>query len=303
MRVAFFLGIDGGGSKTSCVVGDEKSVLGSSATGGSNIVRAGEGPARHALHEAIRQACAGANISFSQIKRACAGLAGAARPEVRETAHRLIAEIIPGEIEVVGDMEIALEAAFGDGPGVMVTAGTGSIAYGRNAEGKTARAGGWGFAISDEGSGYWIGKTAVATAVRAGEQTRDTCLLKAIAKFWGVSSHQQVVVRANGTPSPEFAELFPVVLKAAEKQNKQAREVLTQAAKELVLLAEDVINQVFPDAGSVPVAMSGGVFAHSSQVREVFYNRLSKEYPNVRLIEDVIEPVQGALQRARKHAR
>jgi len=230
-------------------------------------------------------------------------LAGAARPEVRETAHRLIAEIIPGEIEVVGDMEIALEAAFGDGPGVMVTAGTGSIAYGRNAEGKTARAGGWGFAISDEGSGYWIGKTAVATAVRAGEQTRDTCLLKAIAKFWRVSSHQQVVVRANGTPSPEFAELFPVVLKAAEKQNKQAREVLTQAAKELVLLAEDVINQVFPDAGSVPVAMSGGVFAHSSQVREVFYNRLSKEYPNVRLIEDVIEPVQGALQRARKHAR
>ena len=301
--MAYFLGIDGGGSKTSCVVGDENSVLGSSVAGGSNIVRGGEDSARQALHEAIRQACVAASTNPSQIKRTCAGLAGAARPEVRETAHRLIAEIITGEIEVIGDMEIALEAAFGDGPGVMVTAGTGSIAYGRNAEGKTARAGGWGFAISDEGSGYWIGKTAVATAVREGEQTQDTCLLKAIAKSWGVSSHHQVVVTANGIPAPDFAALFPVVLKAAEKQNKQAREVLTQAAKELVALAEDVINQVFSDAKSVPVAMSGGVFAHSSQVREVFYNRLSKEYPNVRLIEDVIEPVQGALHRARKYAR
>ncbi|HSS97311.1 MAG TPA: BadF/BadG/BcrA/BcrD ATPase family protein [Terriglobales bacterium] len=301
--MAYFLGIDGGGSKTSCVLGDEKSVLGSSVAGGSNIVRAGEDAARIALHEAIRQACSVANINPSQIKRACAGLAGAARPEVRETAHRLIAEIIPGEVEIVGDMEIALDAAFGDGQGVMVTAGTGSIAYGRNGQGETARAGGWGFAISDEGSGYWIGKTAVATAVREGEQTQDTCLLKAIAKSWGVSSHQQIVLKANGAPTPDFAALFPVVLKAAEKQNKQAREVLNQAAKELVSLAEDVINQVFPDASTVPVAMSGGVFAHSSQVREVFYNRLSKEYPNVGLIEDVIEPVQGALQRARKHAR
>jgi N-acetylglucosamine kinase-like BadF-type ATPase len=301
--VAFFLGIDGGGSKTSCVVGDEKSVLGSGVAGGSNIIRAGEDSARQALHEAIRQVCLAANIIPSQVKRVCAGLAGAARPEVREVAHRLIAEIIPGEIEIVGDMEIALEAAFGGGPGVMVTSGTGSIAYGRNAQGQTARAGGWGFAISDEGSGYWIGKTAVATAVREGEQTQDTCLLKTIAKYWGVNSHEQVVQKANSTPTPDFAALFPVVLKAAEKQNKQAREVLTQAAKELVTLAEDVINQVFPDASSVPVAMSGGVFTHSSQVREVFYNRLSREFPNVQLIEDVIEPVHGALQRARKHAR
>jgi glucosamine kinase len=301
--VEYFLGIDGGGSKTSCVVGDENSVLGNGVSGASNIIRAGEQSARHALHEAIRQSCAAAKIDPSQIKRTCAGLAGAGRPEVSETAQHLIAEIIPGEIEIIGDMEIALEAAFGNDAGVLVTSGTGSIAYGRNASGQTARAGGWGFAISDEGSGYWIGKKAVAIAVREGEQTQDTCLLKAIAKFWGANSHEQVVMKANATPAPDFAVLFPVVLQAAEKQNKQAREVLNEAAKELVVLAEDVINQIFPDTDSVPVAMSGGVFAHSSQVREVFYNRLSKERRNVRLIEDVIEPVQGALQRARRNAR
>lgn len=301
--MAVFLGIDGGGSKTSCLIGDEKSVLGTGMAGGSNVVRLGENSARQALHEAIRQACASAKVTPAQIQRACIGLAGAARPGVQDAVYRMIAEIISGDIEITSDMEITLEAAFDDGPGVIVIAGTGSIAYARNAQGQTARAGGWGFAISDEGSGYWIGKTAVATAVEEGEQSQDTCLLKAIAKTWGVATHQQVVMAANATPAPDFAALFPVVQKAAEKQNKQAREVLTQAAKELVTLAEDVLNRVFPDATSVPVAMSGGVFAHSSQVREVFYNRLSKEYPNVRLIEDVIEPVQGALQRARKHAR
>lgn len=301
--MAVFLGIDGGGSKTFCLIGDEKSVLGSGMSGGSNVVRLGENSARQALHEAIKQACTSANVTPAQIQKACVGLAGAARPEVQDVVQRIIAEIISGSIEITSDMEITLEAAFADGPGVIVIAGTGSIAYGRNADGDTARAGGWGFAISDEGSGYWIGKTAVATAVKEGEQFQDTCLLKAIAKSWGVSTHQQVVVAANATPAPDFSALFPVVQNAAEKQNKQAREVLTQAGKELVALAEEVISRVFPETESVPVAMSGGVFAHSSQVREVFYNRLSKEYPNVRLIEDVVEPVQGALQRARKRAR
>ncbi len=298
-----FLGIDGGGSKTSCLIGDETSVLGRGMGGGSNVIRVGEESARLALHEAIRQACSSARVKPAQIQRACAGLAGAARPEVRDVARRIIAEIIPGEIEITGDMEIAMEAAFGDGPGVIVIAGTGSIAYGRNPQKQTARAGGWGFAISDEGSGYWIGRRAVAAAVNEGEDAKDTCLFKAIAKSWGVTTHQQVVMKANSTPAPDFAALFPIVHTAAEKQNKQAREVLTQAAKELVGLGEDVIDRLFPAAHAVPVAMSGGVFAHSAQVREVFYNRLSKEYPQVRLIEDVVEPVQGALQRARKHAR
>jgi len=298
--VAIFLGIDGGGSKTSCLIGNESSVLGSGTAAGSNLIRAGEELARQALHEAVRQACASANVTPSQIQRACIGLAGAARPEVRDAVQRIMADIVPGEIEIVGDMEIALEAAFGDGPGVIVIAGTGSIAYGRNSQGQTARAGGWGFAISDEGSGYWIGRTAVATAVQTGDQSQDTSLLKAIAKAWGVTTHQQVVRTANGTPPPDFAALFPMVLEAAEKQNQQARQVLTQAAKELVALAEEVMNRVFSDSASVPVAMSGGVFAHSSQVREIFYNRLSKERPNVQLIEDVVEPVQGALRRARQ---
>src|SRR6266567_1948460 len=99
--VAIFLGIDGGGSKTSCLIGDETSILGAGTAPGSNPVRVGEARAREALAAAIRQACAVANIRPSQIQRTCAGVAGAARSEVRNPTHRFIAELVPGEVDVV----------------------------------------------------------------------------------------------------------------------------------------------------------------------------------------------------------
>src|SRR5438132_1438762 len=144
-----FLGIDGGATKTFCLAGDEKSVLGSGASGSSNLIRVGEAQARESLNSAIQQACAAAHVSPAQIHKTCVGLAGAGRSEISSAARRAMLEIVGGEVQIVGDTIIALEAAFGRGPGVVVIAGTGSIAYGRNAAGQTARAGGWGFAISD----------------------------------------------------------------------------------------------------------------------------------------------------------
>ena len=172
--MAIFLGIDGGGSKTSCLIGDETSVLGSGSAGGSNFVRGGEAAAKESLAAAIRQACMVANVKTSEIVSTCAGMAGVVSSETADTVRRILAEIVPGESEVVGDNAIALEAAFGGGPGVIVIAGTGSIAYGQNAAGESARAGGWGFAVSDEGSGQWIGRTAVSSLLRAQDEGRET---------------------------------------------------------------------------------------------------------------------------------
>lgn len=206
--MSFFLGVDGGGSKTSCLIGDEASVLGAGTAAGSNVVRVGERQTRESLGAAIRQACAGARMTPAQIRRTCVGIAGGARPEVEKVVRGLLSELVAGEIEVVGDMVVAMEAAFGASPGVIVVAGTGSIAYGRNSEGQTARAGGWGFAISDEGSGHWIGRSAVAASVRACDEAgaeRPSLLLESIMKFWGVMTREQVVVTANTTPSPDFA--------------------------------------------------------------------------------------------------
>ena len=304
--VSIFLGIDGGGSKTSCVIGDENSLRGKGASAGSNVVRVGERQARESLSAAIRQACATANITPAQIDRTCVGIAGGARPEIAAVIRRLLSEFVAGEIEVVGDMVIALEAAFGSGPGVIVIAGTGSIAYGRNGEGTIARAGGWGFAISDEGSGHWIGRRAVEASMRAYDEAGNksaSTLFESIMKSWAVKTREQVVVGANAAPAPDFAALMPAVLSAADAGDATARAVLTQAGAELASLAKIVIRRLFGGAQSVPVAVSGGVFRNSALVRESFYANLHAECPDVSPNLTSIDPENGALALARKGAR
>jgi len=307
--VAIYLGIDGGGSKTSCLIGDETCVLGAGTGAASNVVRVGEAQARESLTTAIRQACRVANIEPSQISRVCVGLAGAARPEISDLVRGLVSETLSGEIklaeiEIVGDMVIALEAAFGSGPGVIVIAGTGSIAYGRNSKGQTARAGGWGFAISDEGSGHWIGRTAVAAALGAWDENpgQDVRLIEVLLRSWHLETIEQLVPAANATPPPDFAALFPSVLSSAESGDRIACDALTRAGTHLANLAGTLLRRLFSNSGAVPVAMSGGVFASSPLVRQVFYNTLSSLHPNAVLNPSVIEPVRGALALARKGA-
>jgi len=298
--MSIFLGIDGGGSKTTCAIGDERTVLGTAIASGSNIVRVGETQAAESLAAAVRQACASAGVSPKQVSRTCVGVAGAARPEIAEVIRRILSHLVSGEIEVVGDMVIATEAAQGGGPGVVVIAGTGSIAYGRNGAGQTARAGGWGFAISDEGSGHWIGRTAVAAAMRAYDEDRTTNLLDGMMRLWGVTSREQMILAANAVPPPNFAALLPAVLAAADASDPAAHDVLAQAGVELATLAKIVIARLFPDPRKVPVAMSGGVFRNSTLVRRVFYNNLCLQYPDVVVNTAVIDPVKGALELARK---
>jgi len=303
--VAIFLGIDGGGTKTSCVIGDETSVLGSGTAAGSNVVRLGEAKAREALATAMGQACAAANIKPSQIERTCVGLAGAGRPEVSNLVHRLLTELVSGEIEVVGDMVIALQAAFGNGAGVMVIAGTGSMAYGRDASGNTLRAGGWGFSVFDEGSGHWIGRSAIAAVMRDYDETgeENSVLMNSVKKSWGLTTREQLILAANASPSPDFAGLLPAVLSAADSGDANAQSILTQAGTELARLAKIVIRRLFSDGDKVPVAMTGGVFSNCALVRQVFYNSLRSKYPKCSVNLATIEPVQGALELARKGAK
>jgi len=301
MRI--FVGIDGGGSKTACLIGDETSRLGSAVAGPSNPVRVGEPTAREALHTAILQACTQAKVDLSGISRTCIGIAGGARAETAGIVQKIVSELIPGEIEVVGDMVIAMEAAAGSGPGVVVIAGTGSIAYGRNEAGRTARAGGWGFAISDEGSAHWIGRAAVAAVMRAHDENQGTALLEHLMKAWQVTTREQMILSANASPSPDFAGLLPTVIAAADSKDPIAHDVLAQAGAELASLAKIVIARLFNEGQAVPVATSGGVFRNAALVRRIFYNNLRLQYPNINLSENVVDPVEGALELARKGAR
>lgn len=318
----YYLGIDGGGSKTTCAVGDDTSLVATATAGPSNIVRVGETRARESLHQAVRQACQAAGITPRQVGRTCIGAAGAGRQEIAGLIRKILAEILYGEspeqiipgqvdpeqIQVVGDTEIALEAAFGSGPGVIVIAGTGSIAYGRDAQGRTARAGGWGFAISDEGSAHWIGREATAAVLRNSDRTYGTAekvlhanLVTALCQAWAVTSLADLARAANSVPPPDFAALFPAV---AASQDVLALNVLSRAGLELAQIASAVTRRLFSgdDAPSVPVAMVGGVFRHSVLTKGDFYNELRRLDPRVDIHPLVVEPVHGALQMARRAA-
>jgi N-acetylglucosamine kinase-like BadF-type ATPase len=218
----------------------------------------------------------------------------------------IIKELIPGiaseKLEVVGDSVIALEAAFGAGPGVIAIAGTGSIVYGRDANGLTARAGGWGFAISDEGSGHWIGRHAIASVMGAHDRGVETALAQLILRAWKLGTLDELVQQANATPSPDFPRLLHVVLQAAEGGDAVAGELLAEAGAKLATLAASVIRRLAPDAAAatLPLAMTGSVFRQSPQVRQVFYQALRKSFPGIDVRSNLVEPVEGALARARR---
>jgi len=298
--VALYLGIDGGGTKTTCVVADERTVLGSATSGGSNITRWGEARVHEALQASVREACAAAHVDPKSIASTCVGLSGAGRPEVRDAVTRRMAEIVSGRVKVVSDLETTLEAAFGDGPGVITIAGTGSIAYGRDPQGRTARSGGWGLAISDEGSGQWIGRAAVCAVLGAKDAGEEPALMAAILKTWKLTTLDELVRHANASPAPDFSSLFALVLEAGGHGDALAGAVLDRAGVELAALARNVIHRLFDGAVSVPVAMSGGVFRQSNRVRQVFYNSVVGEVPYARVQAMVVDPVGGALALARK---
>jgi glucosamine kinase len=309
--MAYYLGIDGGGTKTRCVLATENSVLAKAMTGGSNLVRLGETQARESLRAAFYQVCASARISPAQIGAVCIGAAGAARPEIAEKIRAIFAELIPAtaaaNIEVVGDAVIALEAAFGTGPGVIAIAGTGSIVYGRAAAGHIARAGGWGFAVSDEGSGHWIGRRAVSAILTAHDQGHETALTAMVLQSWKLANMEELVQKANSTPPPEFPRLFPIVLRAAESADSSARDLLVEAGAQLAGLTAAVLCRLDPGSSAITpatahlsVAMTGSVFRQSSLVRQTFYNSLQGKFAGIHVRQELSDPVEGALARARR---
>jgi glucosamine kinase len=312
----YYLAIDGGGTKTRCLLADETTVLANAMAGGSNLVRLGEWQAKEALHTAIDKVCTTAKISPAQIRAVCIGAAGAARPEIAAKIRNILGELMmgatPANIEVVGDAEIALEAAFGAGPGVIVIAGTGSIAYGRDPVGRIVRAGGWGFAISDEGSGHWIGRRAISAILNARDQGQETALTAMIFQAWKIATIDELVQQANSTPPPDFPRLFPVVLRAADENDAIARDLLAEAGVKLANLAAIVVRRLAsqtsiatpvagpPAVAVLPVAMTGSVFRQSAVVRQIFYNTLEQSFPGIDLRQDLADPVQGALARAKR---
>lgn len=215
----FVLGFDGGGTKTDCVLMDEsRKILARSQGGPSNPLRVGFGAAISSIREAARQAITQAVLPADAAASAiCAGLAGAGPAESAEKIRALFAgEFSQSKVLICTDLDLALAAA-GDGPAIVLLAGTGSFAVGRNAAGETARAGGYGSQIGDEGSAYDIGRRAVLAAMHENDRTgADSVLGQRLLREVGCADWSGVKARAQAASDEVFPRLFSVVAALAD---------------------------------------------------------------------------------------
>jgi len=290
-----YLGIDAGGTKTDCAVSNGAELLGQATGASCKLARVGKERGRENLQSVIRQACEVAQITPNEIQHVCIGMAGASLAEAVHWAQQTIRELIPDStIYVAGDHVIAHRAAFGTSPGVLVISGTGSIAFGRNQAGETARAGGWGPNVSDEGSAFWVGREAVAEALRMFDIGKSNGLLATIADCWKVAPEE--VIRLANASEPRFPELAGPVVNAAEQGDPNAREITERGGRALAGLASAVIQRLWPQGGIVPVALSGGVLQGSPLVRQAFKEAMRIQQPLAAVSFAYVRPVLGALE-------
>jgi N-acetylglucosamine kinase-like BadF-type ATPase len=267
--MGYSLGFDGGGTKTECVVLNASGkVVGEGRSGPSNPLRGGYDAAFRSLSEAAAEALKTAGLHTNGITAVCAGLAGAGRRNVVRRVLVFLAQEFPRAVaQVTTDCEIALEAAAGPGPGVVLIAGTGSIAYGRNTAGEAARAGGYGPWVGDEGSAFEIGRRAVGAVARARDQAAPiTLLTEMIPAALDCPDWDELTERIMKNPDEIFPALFSVVAEAANAEDSAAKEILFTSAIGLGNLAMIVVRRLGMKDEEFPVVKCGGVFGHSKML-------------------------------------
>ncbi len=277
----YVLGFDGGGTKTECVLMDaEENVRGQGRSGPSNPLRVGFGGSLAALCEAGQLALRNGKISLEEVAGICAGLAGTGQPDAAQKMKRLLNEEYPGrEIHVCTDLELALEAT-GDGPAIILVAGTGSAAVGRDAQGRIARVGGHGPLLGDEGSAYDIGKRAAMAELRECDRSSVTSPLGAkILKELALDSWHEFQTRVHAVPDEVFPRIFPVVALAADEGDPGAQELLKLAAAELGSLVKDLVDRLNLREQKFLLVKSGGAIQRSRYFDEQLSQRLKEAAP------------------------
>ena len=292
------VGADVGGSKTAVAVERAGAVV-ARAAGPGAAVRPGRALQSAAtVAEVVRRALAEAGELRAAVL--VVGAAGAGRqPEQSELERALRGEQIAERVVVVTDIEIALVAAFGDAPGIVVSAGTGSIAVGRDKNGALKRMGGYGWQMGDEGSGYAVGRAALLAVGRAQDgRGPATTLSKSLPAHPPAKSFEELV-RWSGAAEPgEIAALAPLVFAAAAAGDAAATEIVEGAAEDLAGLVASLTG-LFPGRGRVEVALAGGNLAPDRGLRAAVLTRLAK-LTRVHAREAPLDPAEGALALARR---
>jgi N-acetylglucosamine kinase-like BadF-type ATPase len=299
------LGIDAGGTKTICFLADQDGqILAEARGGGANLQSSGELEVEKVLHAVMDKALVGRDIRPAAI---CLGIAGVDRPADAQTVNEIMRRIgSNARTLVVNDALVALEAGAGSSPGVVLVAGTGSIAYGRNASAQAARAGGWGYLLGDEGGGFWIGRAALSAVVRQfdgrGPATRLTEL---VLTHMHLTNPTELIheIYYRDVHRHAISGLAALVEGAAEEGDAVAHQILTRAATELAAAASSVITRLGMRGEAFPIVLGGGIFRGIPSLVEGVGQRLSETAPRATPTLLRVEPAAGAVRLALAFAR
>lgn len=304
----YFLGVDGGASKTAALVTDEEGKpLGRGLAGGSNHLRVGIETATRNIERAVNIALVEAGVAIKEVEYAYCGIAGSDHPDHHERVVEALRIFFPGGNFIVDtDARIALTGAVGFGSGVVVISGTGSVAFGRNERGNETRAGGWGPTLGDEGSGYGIARDGMAAIVRAHDgRGRATRMTEMLCFQYGMCDPADLprFVYAATTHADDIARYGKLVMDAAESQDPVALEILERAGRELAQCVLAVADKLEMTDAAFPVAYVGGAFHAGELLLGPMRRVISQGAPGAHLLKPQRSPVEGAAMMAIHAAR
>lgn len=300
------VGVDGGGSKTRVIVADEHGTQLGEVVGPGSAVRP-PGGAEHSANviaAALQDALASCEMTHVVPKVLCIGVAGAGREAERQALWQALAgRDIAEEVVIHPDYSIALDDAFGEGPGVLLISGTGSAAFGRGPSGQSARCGGWGPVCGDEGSGAWIGRRALSVVTAAADgREPETALMGAVLTAAQVNDPRELIAWAAQATPALFASLAPVVTSVADAGDLRANAILSLAVEELVLHVRTLSRSLFGDErASTPVAFTGGMLTKGTTLRKRLEHRLKSAVPGAQLHAGEVDPARGAVRGALRY--
>ena len=303
--MAYFLALDIGGTKTDYLLADETRELARVRTGTIKRMRTDASTAAANLDHALTELTTLTGISPKEITRTCIGTAGQTVPLVTTWLREAFATRVSGDLILLGDVEIALDAAFQGNIGVLAMAGTGSNVAGRMPDGTLVTAGGWGPELADQGSGHKIGREGARAAFLARDEQRPTILLNAILDFWQLTSIDLLVEYANSRPAPDFSRLTEVILRCANEGDAVATEVLRREGEDLASLVRIVIRRIraaAPTSTLPSLAFTGSIMEKVQPVRDALIASVRSEFPTLLTLDGVIDPIAGALWHSRTNA-
>jgi N-acetylglucosamine kinase-like BadF-type ATPase len=274
-------------------------ILARSRSGPSNPSRIGVDAAAKSVHDAAKVALREVGAGFSEVRAICAGLAGTARPEFAEKMRAALAGLFPGvAIRVLTDFELAL-ATLPAGAAIILIAGTGSAAFGRDGSGRLARSGGFGPAQSDEGSAFDVGRAAMQTLTQASPpETVDPALSRQILRQLGCENWKEVHEKAHADADAVFPRIFPVVAAAADAGDTLAQSLLSDAAQKLAGLTKNLAEDLGISAAPFPLALTGGMLGRSTFLDAALAARLREAVAQAAISALPIPPAEAAARLA-----